>query len=95
MYNNEGTPIYASNPTLINYEFTLKEYKSGTIEVEINEPKLIDGDYIVSIWFGDGAENFLEDLECLTFEVSGMTSNKQYNQSIIGNVVPNAIWKIN
>jgi lipopolysaccharide transport system ATP-binding protein len=95
LYNNEGIPIYGSNPTLVNYTFDSKSYQKGTIEVEIIEPKLIDGDYIVSIWFGDGMENFIEDLECLTFEVSGMTNNKQYSQSIIGNVVPNVLWKIN
>jgi lipopolysaccharide transport system ATP-binding protein len=93
LYNNEGIPIFATNPILENIEFNSRNHVSGRIEVEVSEPKLIDGDYIVSIWFGDGKEDFIEDLECLTLEISGMTTNKQYNQSIIGNVVPKTVWR--
>ncbi len=93
LYNNEGIPIFATNPILENIEFNSRNHVSGRIEVEVSEPKLIDGDYIVSIWFGDGIEDFIEDLECLTLEISGMTTNKQYNQSIIGNVVPKTVWR--
>lgn len=93
IYNNEGIPIFGTNPNLENLIFSSKGYSKGKIEVEIYEPKLIDGDYIVSIWFGDGKEDFFEDIECLTFEVVGMTQNKQYSQSLIGNVVPRTSWK--
>jgi len=93
LYNNEGIPIFATNPILENIEFNSKKHVSGRIEVEVSEPKLIDGDYIVSIWFGDGSEDFIEDLECMTLEISGMTTNKQYSQSIIGNVVPKTVWR--
>ncbi len=93
LYNNEGIPMFATNPILENIEFNSRKHVSGRIEVEVSEPKLIDGDYIVSIWFGDGKEDFIEDLECLTLEISGMTTNKQYNQSIIGNVVPKTVWR--
>lgn len=93
LYNNEGIPIFATNPVLENIEFSSKKHIKGLIEVEISEPKLIDGDYVVSIWFGDGTEDFVEDTECLTIEVTGMTKNKQFSQSIIGNVVPKTIWK--
>jgi lipopolysaccharide transport system ATP-binding protein len=93
IYNNEGIPICASNPTLENLSVDLnRNFSSGKIHVEIIEPKLIDGEYIVSLWFGDSKENYLEDLECLTLEISGMTNNKKYNQSIIGNVVPQTKW---
>lgn len=94
LYNNEGIPIYGSNPTLDNVQLQSRSFKNGEINVEINEPKLIDGEYIVSIWFGDSKVNLLEDIECLTLEVSGMTSNKQYNQSVIGNIVPKIKWNI-
>lgn len=93
LYNNEAIPIFATNPILENIEFGSRNHIKGKIEVEVSEPKLIDGDYVVSIWFGDGREDFIEDLECLTIEISGMTSNKQYSQSIIGNVVPKTVWK--
>jgi lipopolysaccharide transport system ATP-binding protein len=93
LYNNEGIPIFGTNPIVENLEFTSRAYQRGKIEVTILEPKLIDGDYLVSIWFGDGKENFLEDLECLTFEVSGMSTNKQLSQSIVGNIIPKTIWE--
>ena len=93
LYNNEGIPIFGTNPIVENLEFSSRNYKKGKIEVTIVEPKLIDGDYLVSIWFGDGKENFLEDLECLTFEVSGMSTNKKLSQSVVGNIVPKTTWK--
>jgi lipopolysaccharide transport system ATP-binding protein len=93
LYNNEGIPIFGTNPIVENLEFTARAYQKGKIEVTILEPKLIDGDYLVSVWFGDGKENFLEDLECLTFEVSGMSINKQLSQSIVGNIVPKTMWE--
>lgn len=92
IYNNEGIPIFASNPVLENIEFSSRKHIKGRIEVEISEPKLIDGDYIVSIWFGDGKEDFIEDLECLTIEINGMTKKKKENQLIIGNVIPKTKW---
>lgn len=95
LYNNEGIPVFASNPTLENLQLNSRNYTEGEIIVEITEPKLIDGEYIISLWFGDSKQNFIEDIDCLTLEISGMTTNKQYNQSIIGNVVPKTNWMIN
>ena len=94
LYNNEGVPVFASNPTLENLQMQSKNFTEGEISVEITEPKLIDGEYIISIWFGDSKQNFIEDIDCLTLEISGMTTNKQYSQSIIGNIVPKTSWMI-
>ena len=94
IYNTEGIPIYGTNPTLENLQFPLKSYKEGKIIVELIEPKLIDGEYVVSIWFGDSKDIFIQDLECLIIEVISMTDKKQYNQSISGNVVPKTKWII-
>ena len=86
--------MFASNPTLENLKVNSKNYTEGEVTVEITEPKLIDGEYIISLWFGDSKQNFIEDIDCLTLEISGMTTNKQYSQSIIGNVVPKTHWII-
>lgn len=94
LYNNEGIPVFASNPTLENLQVQSKNYKEGEVTVEITEPKLIDGEYIISLWFGDSKQNYIEDIDCLTLEISGMTTNKQYSQSIIGNIVPKTNWTI-
>jgi lipopolysaccharide transport system ATP-binding protein len=95
IYNNEGTPVFASNPSLENLNVAQKRnYSEGKIVVEISEPKLINGEYLASIWFGDSKENFIQDLECLTFYVNGMTLKNQYNQTATGNVVPQTKWII-
>jgi lipopolysaccharide transport system ATP-binding protein len=93
-YNSEGTPIFATNPTLDNYQIKSKNNLEGEIFLEIEEPKLVDGKYIISLWFGDSKQNFLEDIDCLTLEVLGMTLNKRFNQSIFGNIVPKTKWTI-
>lgn len=90
--NSEGIPIFASNPTLANLSNNRSSAKKGVIEVTVSQPKLIDGIYNVSIWFGDSKQNFLEDLDALSFEVVGMTENKQYEQSLTGNITPSTTW---
>ncbi len=93
LYNNEGIPIFGSNPNIENLEIDNSKIKEGKIVLEISEPKLTDGDYILSIWFKDKFNTYIEDLECLTLSVSGMTTNKQWGQSFIGNVVPKTNWQ--
>lgn len=92
LYNNEGIPIFGTNPYIENIEIDNTKIKEGKIVLEILEPKLMDGDYIISIWFKDKFNTYIEDLECLTLSVSGMTTNKQWDQSFIGNVVPKTKW---
>jgi len=92
IYNNEGIPIFGSNPTLSNLQLSLRNYSEGEIIIEIIEPKLIDGEYIVSLWFGDSKQNYVIDLDCLSLEISGMTSNKQISQALSGNVSPKTNW---
>lgn len=92
--NSHHQPVFASNPTLELLEYDRKAgTKKGKIVINIENPKLTDGEYNASIWFGDSTENFIEDLECLSFEVSSMTLNKQYSSSITGNVIPKTSWK--
>jgi lipopolysaccharide transport system ATP-binding protein len=92
--NTHNQPVFASNPTLalLNYDRSAGTRK-GKIIINVEDPKLTDGEYIASIWFGDSTENYIEDLECLSFEVSSMTLNKQYSSSQTGNVIPKTSWK--
>ena len=93
IYNSYNQPLFASNPSLEQLNTSVIEKSSkGKILVEIESPQLIDGQYHASIWFGDSKENFIEDLDCLSFEILGMTEKKQYSQSITGNVVPKTKW---
>ncbi len=94
VYNSLNQPIFASNPTLELLDLTdIRPTKKGRINVQIKNPKLIDGYYYVSIWFGNSYENFINDLDCLALEINGMTNKKQYTQTTTGNVVPQTNWK--
>lgn len=94
IHNSGGVPVFASNPTLDLQDISIqRKYKKGKIAVTINQPKLIDGEYVASIWFGDSKENFIADLECISFEVLGMTNKKQYTQTLTGNIIPELSWR--
>jgi lipopolysaccharide transport system ATP-binding protein len=93
IYNSYNQPIFASNPTLEQLDENIAgRTRKGKVIIEIESPQLIDGRYHASIYFGDRIENYIEDLDCLTFEVLGMTEKKQYSQSLTGNVVPKTKW---
>ena len=93
IYNSTGNPVFGSNPNIHNLSpNSTSKYTDGRINIVIKEPKLLDDVYNVSVWFGDSKENFVEYLNCLSFEVNGMTANKQLPVSIIGNVVPEVQW---
>jgi len=93
IYNSGNQPIFGSNPTLDLVEKDFSGTKRGKISVQIEHPKLIDGEYTASIWFGNGKEDFIEDVECLKFVVSSMSEKKQDPHLISGNVVPHTCWK--
>ena len=94
IYDKTGMPLTGFNPTLYPDVDFNKEYASkGKIKVTIREPKLLDGSYRFSIWFGNGYEDFFEDIDCLQLEVKGMTKNKQMPTSIIGAVSPDCVYE--
>lgn len=89
IYNNMGMPITGYNPTLSpNAKFNQEYASEGKIKINIKQPKLLDGTYRFSVWFGSGYEDFFEDVDCLQLEVKGMTNNKQMPTSIVGFVSP-------
>ena len=94
IYNSLGYPIFGSNPTIERLvpNQILKSITEYKIKVEILEPKLLDGEYRLGIWFGDSKENFFSDNDLISFEVSGMTPNKHFSASIVGSVSPSCTW---
>ena len=95
MYNDFGDPILGGNPNIykMNQEL-VNSYIKGEISVRIINPRLIDAQYSISIFFGNSEENHFEALDCLVFEVNGMTDIKYVNTSFIGSVAPQLQWKI-
>jgi lipopolysaccharide transport system ATP-binding protein len=91
---NLGVPIVASNPLidLITYPKG-KVTKQGIVKVTIKSPKLLDGTYLISVWFGNSNGNFIFENDCINLNVVGMSSQKQYSPSKVGHVLPICEWE--
>lgn len=96
IYNAYKIPIFGSNPVIDAADIEKGRYTKGEISVKIVEPKLIDGLYYISIWFGDSKEDYVTLNDCLTIEIVGM-HNKPfwYADNISGNIVPKVEWTVN
>lgn len=91
--NSDGQPIFGTNPSIESLNMPLGLFDSHSkIIIRIKYPKLLDGNYFASIWFGDTSVNFIEDINSLSFEVVGMTEKKQYSKNLVGCVVPETDW---
>lgn len=89
IYNQMGHPIIGYNPLMeghakVNYQYPLK----GRVIATIQQPKLLDGMYNVSVWFGNGQADFFEDTYCLQLTVSNMTSLIQLDTKLVGHAAP-------
>jgi len=71
-----------------NISFQPTRKKAGRVSVVIYSPKLFDGKYRVSLWFGNGKEDLFHAQDCLTFEVINTTSRKQLSTAIHGSITP-------
>jgi lipopolysaccharide transport system ATP-binding protein len=89
-----GMPICGSNPVLDNVDSFPEGTSRGRIKVAIEHPKLLDGTYTLSLWFGDGHENYFEKRDCLSFVVTNMVGEHQLHAAIVGHVFPLCEWKI-
>lgn len=93
-----GIPLFTSNPTIENLKLSddMKNSQRGKIVIEVINPKLRDGIYFVSVWFGDSKENYIVDKDCISFTIAGMYSeksyNRNYNTSQVGSIIPDCSW---
>lgn len=94
IYDAYDVPICGSNPALQNDILNVRRtYKKGKVEVTITSAILLDGEYHASIWFGDSKKNHFQFLDCLYFEIFGMSKDKQLPSNRAGSIVPKVIWK--
>lgn len=95
IYNEFGNSILGGNPILDNFSFSSEQkFTKGEVIVKIVNPRLVDGAYTMSIWFGNSKENYFEALECVLFEVKDMVDLKYINTSFLGSVTPILEWII-
>jgi hypothetical protein len=61
----------------------------------MDQPKLMDGIYSLSVWFGDNLHhNFMQAHDCLTFEIIRQTDQKQQDSLQVGNVLPQCAYQL-
>ena len=83
-----------SNPSIEQLDFQDKSFlRKGRISIVLSEPKLLDGIYSLSVWFGNSFEESVKVMDALTFEVAGMTSKKQFDFQKVGSVIPVTKWE--
>ena len=87
-----GRWICGTNPKIDRIDRQWRLHKSGKIRVIVNQPKLLDGNYRLAVWFGDGHKDFFNDENCLEFQVLNMTQAQQSPANIVGPVYPQCDW---
>lgn len=92
--NEHKQPIFGSNPTIEMLDYTVpKNRKSGRIKVTVQEPKLLDGEYYLSVYFGNSGQDFVEDEYSMTFTINNMTKKKQLSPTVVGHAMPVCQWE--
>jgi lipopolysaccharide transport system ATP-binding protein len=88
IYDYLGNPIVGSNPRLVGIGRADQARSEGRITARLTEPRLLDGQYYLSLWFGDGVQDFVELQKCISVEVRGMAGPRQSPPSIAGCAAP-------
>lgn len=92
--DSQGNKIFGSNPLFQRPKEPLLASKRGEIKVTVSNPRLLNGTYLLSLWFADGVIGDLAKLEnILSFDISNMASfDKEPNANILGPVAPSVDW---
>jgi len=90
-----GNPVCGTNPKIDRIADPGASRSSGSVRVSFEHPKLLDGDYNLSLWFGDGKADFFVAKDCLTFHVVGMTENQHNRPGMNGYCYPECKWELN
>ena len=87
-----GNRLCGSNPRLSEKLPPSIPKSAGRVTSVIEQPKLVNGIYRLSLWFGDSRQDMFEALDCITFEVVNMAGPKQIPMSAAGSVLPLCKW---
>ncbi|WP_339879065.1 ABC transporter ATP-binding protein [uncultured Algoriphagus sp.] len=77
LFNQEGSPVFGSNPRFHKSDSLPLSSKEGVVEALVDGPELHSGIYKISIWLGDISVDFDVKQHALTFEY---ISDSQYVQ---------------
>jgi lipopolysaccharide transport system ATP-binding protein len=87
-----GNPICGSNALIDEVSALTVTQRRGHVNVVIDQPLLLNGTYRLSLWFGDGKEDFFHARDCLNIDVANMTKVRQWPASIVGPVSMQCRW---
>ncbi|MGB9927473.1 MAG: ABC transporter ATP-binding protein [Methanosarcina sp.] len=88
-----GNHVCGLNPANDKVKHDVTPKKSGIIKVVLKYPKLLNGTYTISLWFGDGIVDYFYELDCLTFEIFDMVRQiREPQSSSVGCVFPECEW---
>ncbi len=90
-----GRPVTGGAPWVTGHPVTGPR-SSGRLRVTVTEPRLRNGTYRLSVWFGDGgkSEDVFSDMHCISFDVVGMASNNRQSAATAGPVEPRCHWDV-
>ena len=90
-----GAPIFGTNQMMSDSNAKRTAGQLGSITAIISQPRLLNGDYQVSVWFDDGNSINLQYLHCLRFTVVGQAGIRQRSATSLGPVWPACVWQTN
>ena len=90
-----GNPVCGTNPKIDRLGPLDSARKQGAVKVRFEHPKLLDGSYNLSLWFGDGKQDFYVGRDCLSFDVVGMTTEQHNRPGMNGYCYPECEWELN
>jgi hypothetical protein len=93
--NQFGINIFGTNTLYSSCNFPRNVSGSGDIIVKIKQPKLINGKYRLSLWFGDDIEDFCVQKDCFSFEVINMKGGRQPPTNFSGDIFTECEWSFN
>lgn len=94
VYNQNGMPLFGSNPRFHRGEYCPKPTLSGKIKCRLENLELHSGTYYISFWFGNRFEDFDYKENALAFDFispNGYTQLPSLN--LIGHIDKQVDWK--
>ncbi len=96
IYDNYDNPLFGTNSVKAGVTNFGTISNEGKVTVSIDNPKLVDGTYPVSIWFNDTeavrGKHLFKKEKCLTLYVEGMNHLFVKKNSAEGLIIPMCDW---
>jgi lipopolysaccharide transport system ATP-binding protein len=89
-----GHRITGGSPFVLKHPRT-EPRKAGRIVAILTEPRLLNGTYRLSVWFGDAVgDDIWNDKNCVAFDVVDMAQNANQSPADVGPVEPRCTWRV-